>query len=562
LASSPPPNNSTLSPPAPMLAPIRGYGGRTAKLLGAALDYQERGFSIIPIRPDKRPYIKWEEFQKRRATKQEITAWWNKWPTAMIGIVTGSISGIVVIDIDEPQGHDEIQKYIPDSLVVPTSQTSGGGQHLYFKCPSQAPSNNARVISGCDFRGEGGYIIAPPSINGTGKPYAWLPGLSIAEVEPPPLPNAYLEYINRCIKGGEEENQNSSSNAVKLFTQGRRDDDLFHVANHLVKGGMAVKEIEQVLERLSLSCDPPFPLQEAKIKIQSALKRAQLRERNLAEEVRQWVLSSSGVITSSEVAKCLQLSSREGQKNLSRILSRLKEEGIIEKHGERNGCFRICENLAEPVDFLNAPTTEFPITWPLGVHSLCTIYPGNIIVVAGSKSAGKTAFLLNTVQLNQDRHEIVYLNSEMGDTEFRKRLELFEGMKLTDWKFKAYHRSSNFEDLVTGERKVFIIDFLEITTDFWKVAEYIQGIHRKLKEGVAVIALQKSDSKEAGRGGDFSKEKSRLYLSLDYLPEVKKNRVKIVDAKAWRGNQNPRGLYRHYKLVNGSRFLAEDPWRE
>jgi len=133
------------------------------------------------------------------------------------------------------------------------------------------------------------------------------------------------------------------------------------------------------------------------------------------------------------------------------------------------------------------------------------IYPGNIIIVAGGKSSGKTAFLLNTVKLNQAQHEIVYLNSEMGDTEFRICLELFEGMKLTDWKFKAYHRMGNFEDLVTDERKIFIIDFLEVTTDFWKVAQYIQRIHRKLKEGIAIIALQKSDSKEAGRGGGFFK---------------------------------------------------------
>ena len=52
------------------------------------------------------------------------------------------------------------------------------------------------------------------------------------------------------------------------------------------------------------------------------------------------------------------------------------------------------------------------------------IYPGNIVIVAGSKSAGKTSFLLNTVKENMHQHEIVYLNSEMGDTEFRKRLEL------------------------------------------------------------------------------------------------------------------------------------------
>lgn len=92
------------------------------------------------------------------------------------------------------------------------------------------------------------------------------------------------------------------------------------------------------------------------------------------------------------------------------------------------------------------------------------------------------------------------------------------------------------------------------------MAQYIQEIHKKLKEGIAIIALQKADDKDAGRGGDFSKEKSRLYLSLDYLPEQKANRIKIVDAKAWKTETNPRGMYRHYKLANGSRFFPVSNW--
>jgi hypothetical protein len=160
------------------------------------------------------------------------------------------------------------------------------------------------------------------------------------------------------------------------------------------------------------------------------------------------------------------------------------------------------------------------------------------------------------------KHDVVYLNSEMGDTEFRKRLELFDKVKLSDWKLKAYHRSSNFADLITPEKKIFIVDFLEVTTDFWKVAQYIQEIHNKLKEGICVIGLQKSDNKETGRGGDFSKEKSRLYLGLDYVKEDRSNVAKIVDAKAWRGSRNPRGLQREYKLINGSNFYAAQGWRE
>ena len=162
-----------------------------------ALSYCEKfNFSVIPVRPEKKPFIKWEEYQKRRSTLVEIGEWWGKWPGAMIGIVTGKISGICVIDIDEPQGHEEIQKYVSDSLLMPTVRTPREGHHLYFQCPNPAPGNNARVVPGCDFRGEGGYIIAPPSANGVGKAYEWAHGLSLDDVEPPALPEPYILFIN------------------------------------------------------------------------------------------------------------------------------------------------------------------------------------------------------------------------------------------------------------------------------------------------------------------------------------------------------------------------------
>src|SRR2546427_470990 len=73
----------------------------------AVEDYTRRGWSIIPIGcGDKRPLVRWEEFQYRRPTAEEVQAWLSCWPQAGIGIVTGSISRIVVLDIDFQHGGD------------------------------------------------------------------------------------------------------------------------------------------------------------------------------------------------------------------------------------------------------------------------------------------------------------------------------------------------------------------------------------------------------------------------------------------------------------------------
>ncbi|HNQ64719.1 MAG TPA: bifunctional DNA primase/polymerase [Smithella sp.] len=535
------------------------------KTMQAALNYAgKNNYSIIPLQRNKKPYFQWTDFQHRKASSDEIKAWWSKWPNAMIGIVTGQISGLFVVDCDTQKGFDTVQELLPDSLEIPTARTPRGGWHLYFQYPTDSGLTvQAAIMPGVDIRGEGGYIIAAPSMNGNGKGYEWLDGLSLAEITPPPLPNALLSafnnIINNSIYRGEVKTEVSAS---KMFENGRRDNDLFHVSNCLVKGGMPKEEIEQVLEKLIFSWGENPDSKWIQAKIESAFQRANKRERNLAKEVLDFISVTNGYFSVTDCYTVLQVVTKEDKTAVRVALSRLKDKDkVIEKHGNKDGVYRRIENEIEEVNFLNAPTDEFSISLPLGIDSYCKLYPGNIVVVAGSKSSGKTAFLLNIVKENMKRYEVVYLNSEMGDTEFRKRLELFEDVKLQDWKFRAYHRMANFADLITPEKKIFIVDFLEVTTDFWKVAQYIQEIHRKLKEGICIIALQKSEGKDNGRGGDFSKEKARLYIALDYLPEQKTNRLKIVDAKAWQTEINPRGMFREYKLIHGSKFVKESKWQ-
>jgi hypothetical protein len=119
--------------------------GLKSTILKTALEYAEKyGYSVIPVKRDnKKPYIPWIEFQERQPTADEIREWWQKWPSANIGIITGQISGICVVDIDEPKGFEEIKKFIPDGLSIPTCKTPGGGQHLYFEIPEESLSNNS-----------------------------------------------------------------------------------------------------------------------------------------------------------------------------------------------------------------------------------------------------------------------------------------------------------------------------------------------------------------------------------------------------------------------------------
>jgi len=117
----------------------------------------------------------------------------------------------------------------------------------------------------------------------------------------------------------------TSTLSTNVYKQGQRDQDIFHLANLLVKSHCEPEYLYKTLEIVALNCDPPFPLAEVEQKIKSAIERANRRERNLAAEVREYVLSTNGVFLSTDVVKCLHLSTREEVKNLSIILKRIEK---------------------------------------------------------------------------------------------------------------------------------------------------------------------------------------------------------------------------------------------
>lgn len=125
-------------------------------LLPTALVYLSKGYSVIPVGLDKRPLVNWKEFQSRRATPDEMVVWWTQNPEAQIGIVTGSISNLTVVDI-ESDGDFELLK---DQTF--TVETGGKGRHLYFKYEKEF-KNAVRIFPSVDVRSEGGYVVAPGS---------------------------------------------------------------------------------------------------------------------------------------------------------------------------------------------------------------------------------------------------------------------------------------------------------------------------------------------------------------------------------------------------------------
>lgn len=148
--------------------------GGTVSAVEAAKAYIKRGWSVIPIRPrDKKPLMAWKEFQTRFATPDELTEWFDG-TNNNIGIVAGKISNLTIVDCDSQEAIDFFEQESAargestETYIVQTPK----GRHYYFQyVPGSNNFQAKKEWPGIDLRSEGGYVVAPPSIHPSGKPY-------------------------------------------------------------------------------------------------------------------------------------------------------------------------------------------------------------------------------------------------------------------------------------------------------------------------------------------------------------------------------------------------------
>jgi hypothetical protein len=141
-------------------------------LLNAALAYAERGWPVLPLTPrDKPPLGRLVRTGLKEATTDQtkILEWWLDTPDANIGLLTGV--EFDVLDVDGPAGRDSMAELVPGYQHPGPVGSTGKGWHLLF-LPTGA-RNAARKMPGLDFRGQSGYIVAPPSVHPNGHSYSW-----------------------------------------------------------------------------------------------------------------------------------------------------------------------------------------------------------------------------------------------------------------------------------------------------------------------------------------------------------------------------------------------------
>lgn len=228
-----------------------------------ALEYVDSGWSILPVKPeDKRPYMtNWLQYTRTRANKQSVANWFNTLSGAGIGVVTGRISNMVVLDIESdcPYPIEDILKKYPTQMY---SRTGSGGYHLFYQYPTNVPrvANRVGIFERADLRADGGFIVLPPTIHPSGGRYEWIKRGPLGA-----FPMALLDMRSQP----KVQNEGWITEALRGVSEGGRNDACARLAGYFFKKGINSDIVESLLLEWNERNDPPMPVHEVRTTIKS-----------------------------------------------------------------------------------------------------------------------------------------------------------------------------------------------------------------------------------------------------------------------------------------------------
>lgn len=605
-----------------------------------ALNYAKLGWKIFPCLPDKTPATK-NGFYAGTDNEEQIKTWWSENPNYLIGLATGKASGVWVTDFDEykkPGLMSDFQKAyepLPQTLM---QKTGRGGYHYFWKYNQAIGSRNG-VLPYIDIKGDGGYVILPPSVNGDGKAYRWINKAKTIDAPVWLIEIAFKEKdpVNNSNLSGTS-NYGKAALADELITisrtyEGNRNDTLNSSAyslGQLIAGGELERgEVEASL--LGAAIAKGLKLKEAKATIKSGIDSGMIHPRsnphkkdddfifdeevgnqsnqsnqsnqgesdssagnqpviktplfgnqsnqdsernkphNLHAMIGEWIRNSTGSFTVDQLDREFCLKTRQEKLNRSKSLAVWKEKNIIKKDKNIKGKWYVIDSSVEWVDLAKADDSPFSINLPFDLHKYVSVPQKSIIVLAGTSNAGKTTFLLGTIRMNMDNdYERMYLMSEMGSGLYKRRIQKFgDPISLWQEKVKAAEKSHDFDGMIQNfnPNGLTCIDFLEeVDGEYFKIPTSIRNIYDALGTGCALVAIQKKSQSQYGKGGEATREKACLYITLDLLSIVESEdkrsiycALKLDKVKeSLKGNMEGKEL--HFRIDDGVKMTVVMDW--
>ncbi len=207
-------------------------------------DYLRLGFPVFPVGPDKKPLVRWKEFQARFPTEQEVADWEKKFPDAGIGCPTGPFSKLFVIDVDGDKG---LQTQIKLNYPLPLTRISKTprGYHYFFKWDVRMEkyiTTISDIQPGIDIRGKGGYVVVPSRKMPDRE---WKVQEAIAD-----LPEAWYEVIPHASTNGN--GPLNIADKISGLSEGNRHDTFMRLCGKLMSAKLEAQEVIAALMPLAV----------------------------------------------------------------------------------------------------------------------------------------------------------------------------------------------------------------------------------------------------------------------------------------------------------------------
>lgn len=346
--------------------------------------------------------------------------------------------------------------------------------------------------------------------------------------------------------------------------------EILHILNDAAKRKMEASKMEALFIQLRQISNGDFT-EEMAAKATGIIHKVDEAERNISEEVYEYARMQPGIFTTNQCYGDLAFNSKEEKAAVRKTLQRLVERGIIESHGEKSGVYRKILSADGEQQWWVSEGHPLNIVWPLGIGiKQPRLFPGNIILVEGEKSQGKTRFCIEFARENKglfSGQRIRYQNVEMGNDEILSRVREYE--RNHEWSTSEFREDVEIVrvtdlwwDFVLPDG-LNIVDYLVQYDEPWMMPKNVFRIHEKLRQGIALLVVQKDPLKAYGSGGYAIRNIPRVIISLSRdKKDPKAHRITLEDVKSFGGMHNPSGLSKKYKMPGLCKFKIDEraPW--
>lgn len=263
-------------------------------MLEHALEYLSMRYPIFPVcsplmgmhqhfiegrlrdcAPDKRgktPMTSWKAYQTALPTSGQVRDWWRRWPNANIGMATGAFSETIVLDCDSGEARQLVLEKGGLEQAPAVWTGTPGGIHFWIKHPGYPVQNFVKEIPGTDFRGDGGYVLLPPSLHHGGARYRWN---EHTVGKPPAVMPEWLDTLFQARAAGSSGDgvPNAPLDLAALLegiSQGERDTTLYRYASKMRGDNVPQAYAEQMIRQVARLCKPAFDEADAVSKVTHA----------------------------------------------------------------------------------------------------------------------------------------------------------------------------------------------------------------------------------------------------------------------------------------------------